>query len=480
MRDLTETLDTALEQLRQGEALAPVLEEHPGQAADLQPLLSAAAALESLREVEMPAPERQQADRDRFLSEVARALHQPTPPGLVVRLRRWLAQVFALPAITIPVQRREPRRMNALMLKLVLVATMLFGSAGGTAFATANSLPGSPLYPAKLAVEQARLQVAASPTDQAQLHMILAQVRVQEMEQLAVSGREPGQEVVNQLQQHLDQALKLAAGMPDETMQGTLAQWQQQLQQREQQLQQAESQAPETSQEPLRQAQGMLQQAQQQLQAGLQDAQTFRWQHGYGPQPDESGPETPGGPGEGTCVDCEPAGDQHQYGSQPDESGPETPGGPGEGTCDDCVPEGDQHQYGSQPDQPGPGGPGGPADAPCDDCVPEGDQHQYGSQLDESGPQAPGGPGDGTCDDCVPEGDQHQYGPQPDQPGPGEPGGAVDPPCDDCTPDGDQHQYSSPSTEPGDSHSGGSGTDGGGMMGGQDGGSQAGGGGGMH
>ena len=473
MRDLTDTLDIALDQLGKGESLSSILEEHASQAADLRSLLSAAAALEPLRQVEMPSPERQLAEQNRFLAEVARAVRQPTHPSLVVRLKRWFAQVFAWQAITVPVHRREPRRMNALMLKLVLVATMLFGSAGGTAFATASSLPGSPLYPAKLAVEQARLQVAASPTDQAQLHMILAQVRIEEMEKLAVSGREPGQEVMNQLQQHLEQALQLAAGMPDDAMQGTLAQWEQQIQQQEQALQQAGSQAPETAQEPLRQALGMLQQTQQQLQVGLENAQAFRWQHGYGPQPGESGPEVPGGPGEGTCGDCEPVGDQHQYGPQPDEAGPEDPGGPGEGTCDGCEPVGDQHQYGSQPDQPGPGEPGGPADAPCDDCEPEGDQHQYGPQPDTSGPEDPGGPGDGTCDSCEPDGDQQQYGPQPEQPGPGEPGGPADAPCDDCEPDGDQHQHGTQPDTSGPEAPGGPGGgsgDGGTSGGGQDGG----------
>jgi uncharacterized membrane protein YgcG len=505
MTDLTDTLDIALEKLRKGEALLSVLEAHASQAPDLQALLSAAAALEPLRQVEMPAPERQLADRNRFLAELARTVRQPASPSLVVRLRRWLAQVFAWQAITTPVHRREPRRMNALMLKFVLVVTMLFGSAGGTAFATANSLPGSRLYPAKLAVERARLQVAASPTDRAQLHMILAQARVKEMEQLAVSGREPGEEVMTQLQQHLEQALQLAAGMPDEAMRGTLAQWQHQIQQQEQALQQAEAQAAGPAQERLRQALGMLQQMRQQLQAGLEDAQGFRWQHGYGSQPEESGPGAPGGPGEGTCVDCEPAGEQHQYGSQPEERGPDDPGGPGDGTCDECVPEGDQHQYGQQPDQPGPGGPGGPVDVPCDDCAPAGDQHQYGAQPEESGPESPGGPGNGTCDDCVPEGDQQQYGPQPeesgpespggpgngtcddcvpegdqqqygpqpDQPGSGGPGGATEPPSDDGEPDGDQHQYGQQSTEPG----AGDGAGDGGAPGGQNGGSESGGGG---
>jgi hypothetical protein len=464
-RNLTDTLEIALEQLRAGEALPDILEQHSAQATELRQLLATAAELEPLRAVEMPTPERQAADRNRFLAEITRARRQTVSAGPLVRVKEWFAPLFTWQATATPIPRREPRRMNVLMLKFVLVVTMLLGSAGGTAVAAANSLPGSPLYPAKLAMEQARLQVATDPSDQAQLHMILAQVRVQEMEQLALAGREPGEAVIHQLQQHLNQALRLAAGMPDQAMQGTLAQWQPKIQLQEQALQQAQVRAAEPAQEPLRLALQLLQQTRQQLQAGLEDGQAFRWQHALGLEPEdvadaaagecpdcepvgdpyqhgpEAGQPSPGEPGGSqyrNCTDCEPAGDAHRFGPQPEESGPETPGGPGTGTCDDCEPAGDQHTYGPQPEQPGPGEPGGPAEPPCDGCQPVGDEYQYGPQPDQPGPGEPGGADEPPCDDCEPVGDQHQHGQPPAEPGPADSAGPGSGTCDGCTPEGEQ------------------------------------------
>ena len=68
--------------------------------------------------------------------------------------------------------------MSALLIKATLIISLAFGSTGGAAALAANSLPDSPLYVAKLAMEQTRLKAATSPAEQAELHMTLAQVRV--------------------------------------------------------------------------------------------------------------------------------------------------------------------------------------------------------------------------------------------------------------------------------------------------------------
>lgn len=52
--------------------------------------------------------------------------------------------------------------------------------AGGIGTASASALPGSPLYPAKLAIEQARLLVASTPEEQVQTHLSIAATRLQE------------------------------------------------------------------------------------------------------------------------------------------------------------------------------------------------------------------------------------------------------------------------------------------------------------
>lgn len=452
--DLTDVLDIALAELQTGERVADLLDRHATAQPALAELLGAAAALEPLRAVEMPTPERRAHDRNQFLSEATRTARQSVSAGPLVRVKEWFAHLFAWQVAAGPILQREPRRMNALMLKFVLVVAMLFGSAGGTAVAAANSLPGSPLYPAKMAMEQARLQVAADPSDQAQLHMILAQLRTKEIEKLALKGTEPGQAVLQQLQQHVNYALQLAAGMPDEEMQGTLAAWQQEIQQRERALQQAQLRVAEPAQEPLRQALQILQQTQQQLQAGQENGQAFRWQHALGLEPDDAVDAAAG-----DCEDCEPVGDEFKYQRGPD-AGQPSPGEPGGNqyrNCTDCDPDGDQSQYGPGPDQPGPGEPGGNTTAPCVDCG--GEQHQYGPGPDQPGPGQPGGNPTAPCDDCDGDGEQSQYGPGPEQPGPGEPGGAVDPPCDGCEGDGEQHQRGEPPAEPGPADDSGSGGD---------------------
>jgi hypothetical protein len=470
--DLTDALDAALERLRAGESVPAILARYPAQAEALIPLLNVATALETIRPVEMPPSDTLLVDRNDFLAEITRWQLEAVSPGPLMRLKGWIAHCipWQLPKLTS--QRKEQRRMSALLVKATLIFTMIFGSAGGAAALAAESLPGSPLYPAKLAMEQVRMDMARDPADQAALNLTLAQVRTQEMERVALAGSVPDDATLTRLQTHLNQTLRLAAQLPDDAMLGLLTQVRQMTQTQEQALQQAQTRAAEPAQEPLRQATRLLNQVRQDAEAGLQDPQTFRWRHTEG-RPPEAPPQPtmmprPGGvitpttpisspQRVGPCPtgNCEPAGDQNQYGPQPGQPGPGEPGGNTDGTCTDCKPAGDQNQYGPQPDQPGPGEPGGNPDGPCTDCEPAGDQNQNGPQPGQPGPGEPGGNPDGTCTDCEPAGDQNQYGPQPDQPGPGEPGGNPDGTCTDCEPAGDQNQYGPQPDQPGPGESGG-------------------------
>ena len=269
--------------------------------------------------------------------------------------------------------------MSALLIKASLIISMAFGSAGGAAALAANSLPDSPLYPAKLAMEQTRLNATNDPAGQATLHMNLAGVRIQEMQRQALKGDVPDQASQQRLQTHLDQALQLAAGLPDDEMLDLLNQARQTIQNREQEMKGLQAHTGEPAQEPLLQANRTLNQVRQDIEAGLQDPQAFRWRHTH-----NRPPEAP----------LQPTG----------EPNPECPNG-------DCQPAGDQHQYGPGPEQPGPGAPAGNPDCPNQDCEPVGDQHQYG-----------------------PGHSQDEYHPQPEQPGPGAPGGNPDCPSGDCEP----------------------------------------------
>jgi uncharacterized membrane protein YgcG len=430
--DLTGALDVALEQLHGGERIPTILARHPAQAEALAPLLNAATALNAIRPVEMPSPEALSADRNDFLAEIAHLRIQPVSPGPLARLKEWIAHQIPQN----PLQRKEQRRMSALLVKATLIISMAFGSAGGAAALAANSLPDSPLYPAKLAMEQTRLKATTDPAGQAALHMIMAGIRVQEMNRQALAGDVPDQATLLRLQTHLNQALQAAAQLPDDDLLGFLTQARQTIQNQEQTLKQVQARAAEPAQEPLGQASRLLSRARQDVEAGLQDPNTIRRRTTEG-RPGEAPPQPAVVPVPGGNPDC-PTGD--------------------------CVPVGDEHHNGPQPDQPGPGTPGGNPDCPTDDCEPVGDQHQYGPQPGQPGPGQPGGNPDCPTGDCEPEGDQNQYGPQPEQPGPGEPGGNPDCPTGDCVPDGDQNQNGpqqpaedddepsdpSPSDDPGD------------------------------
>ncbi len=385
--DLTDTLDVALEQLRSDEAIPTILARHPAQAEALMPLLNATTTLKALEPVEMPSREALSADRNDFLAEIAHLQTQAVSPGPLVRLKEWVAhQIPWKPTLTL--QRKEQRRMSVLLVKATLILSMTFGSAGGAVALAANSLPDSPLYPAKLAMEQTRLNATTDPAEQAALHMTLAGVRVQEINRLALADKVPGESTVLRLQTHLNQALHAAAQLPDDELLDFLTQARQTIQNQEQTIKEVQARSAESAQEPLRQAMRFLSQARQDVEAGLKDPNTIRR------RTTESRPSE--APSQPTVVPV--------------------PSGTPDCTTGECVPVGDQNQYGSQPDQPGPGQPGGNPDCTTGDCEPVGDQNQYGSQPDQPGPGQPGGNPDCTTGDCEPVGDEHHNGPQPSQP----------------------------------------------------------------
>lgn len=146
------------------------LTRHPGEAEALEPLLRTAAALGTMPAVE-PSPSFSQAAPARLLNLIAS--------------RKSIAHAPGRPAPT--ARPAWPRRVARLALP-VLAASLLLA---GTSYASRSSLPGSPLYPLKRAVEV--VQVAATPNDElrAQAVLSVSDNRVNEVALLA--GRDgPG------------------------------------------------------------------------------------------------------------------------------------------------------------------------------------------------------------------------------------------------------------------------------------------------
>ena len=169
--------------------------------------------------------------------------------------------------------------MSALLIKAVLVFGVIFGSAGGTAVMAAESLPDSPLYPVKLAMENARLSMADTPAEQAELHLELAQTRAREMEKLAQQGNTPDASVMTHLQHHLEQAFAHAAQTSDSTMTQLLVQAQAMLETQAQNLAQSVGHSHDAAHTVLQEASRLLHQAGLEAAEGVADPGIFRSHH---------------------------------------------------------------------------------------------------------------------------------------------------------------------------------------------------------
>lgn len=168
--DLEPVLEECLEQLRKGASLEQVLAAFPAQAAELRPLLEVALWAQSLSAGIQVVPSAAQArSRARFLAAAGQAQSTPraSPSGL---LRFRLAAVV-------------------LLLVMLVSASLL-----GTGLVSAQSLPGEPLYPVKIAIEQARLWLAGDSASYLHLEELFDQRRVAEVLRLLQQGR-MGQQV---------------------------------------------------------------------------------------------------------------------------------------------------------------------------------------------------------------------------------------------------------------------------------------------
>jgi len=136
-------------------------------------------------------------------------------------LRSWKRPVFsAQPAL--PRADRQPRKWSRLLLPSApvwpatfarLAAALAAASLvlGGTAVASAASLPGDPLYPAKLAMENAQLALAFGSSSRAELEMQLASRRLEEVESAARQGKiEAVQQGLALYEERLESAVRSA------------------------------------------------------------------------------------------------------------------------------------------------------------------------------------------------------------------------------------------------------------------------------
>lgn len=433
-----DTLDEALEAVKT-EPITAVLHRYPIHAHTLAPLLAAAEKLSEWQMLSaLPAEaavsprltaDWQSADRATFLAQLAQLPAPPVSSSPLLRLRGWLTQLRS--AFHNRNKNTAEKPLNAIFARAIAATLLLFSLGSGTVALANDSLPDTPLYPIKMMLEQTRMAMAGNPVEQATLQTELAQVRLEEMARLALTGETIGAAQLVQLQNHLQTALQLAAQTGDSELVALLTQLQTMLQN----MQQTIAQLGEPVQAMLGDAQSIMNRYQEQAQAGVADPQTFRWRHMQGENWEsneshkQNGQEVdieehgPYGSGDGNCQDeaCEPGGDQMQFGQ--DENNANGPNDPNDSDCinnENCEPVGGANHYGQDGNNSGQHGNGNfDGDGTCDgeDCAPIGDANQYGQGDANTGEddirQNSPSDGDGVCtNDCIPFGESPQ--PNPD------------------------------------------------------------------
>jgi hypothetical protein len=189
---IEDILDNCLERLFKGESIEDCLRDYPSQASELEPLLKTSLALLQKSAAIQPNPA--------FKAKVGSQLQ-----GMLLA-KREKAEKKAIGPIW--------RRRWAVAVSSVLVV-LLAGI--GTVAASADALPDESLYAVKLATEQARIALASSDTDRAELHIQFAERRATEIAEMARKG-ESGEipALTEQVANHLDKVYEVEEAQESE------------------------------------------------------------------------------------------------------------------------------------------------------------------------------------------------------------------------------------------------------------------------
>ena len=180
-------LNDCLERLAAGESVAECLARYPEHADELAPLLQMGQATMRVSRSGEPSAE----GRARGMARMQAALAENRQR----RGRRWQIPRFRWRPITTPI---------AAAFAVVFLAIV---AAGGTTVASADSIPGEPLYPVKSIRESVEERIARSDEHKARVHAKLARERGREMRELIVRGRIYEAEVVSfRLHRHLNES----------------------------------------------------------------------------------------------------------------------------------------------------------------------------------------------------------------------------------------------------------------------------------
>lgn len=264
MSQLDQPLDTVLEECRQrlagGETVEDCLAAYPSHAAALRELLPLLAPLRAL--AASPDPSFAHAARQRFHTRLREAQAQQHTQGILATPRRWLRRI-AIPLAAI---------------------VALGGSGFGLVTASADVLPGSPLFPVQQARDRVVQHLARSPAQQATYQLGLAAHRLQLVRRAEVERASPV--IVNELIAGMLQATNRAAqelpAVPEPQRQRILNQATPLLQREERVLAAEQHRASPPSS-------AIIEQRRRQLAAAQKRLQAEQLRHAVTPQPAPTG-----------------------------------------------------------------------------------------------------------------------------------------------------------------------------------------------
>ena len=162
-RSIEILFDECLQQLQAGDNLETILSRYPRHSKELRPLLVVAyEALEMGKYIDVPAST-QKNDLTKFLSE-AKKVRRPQKPVRSSLLPR-------------------------LSFAFLVVLAILFLGGYGVVTASARTVPGDPLYPVKISVENTQLRLVRDPIKRLELEENFEEERLSEIEEMTSRER---------------------------------------------------------------------------------------------------------------------------------------------------------------------------------------------------------------------------------------------------------------------------------------------------
>ena len=177
----------------------------------------------SLRPITPRTPQAAKRGKNNFLAQ-AQSISAPVSKMNEQRHTRW---IYSLQKYF---KSKEYSPMYATIASFVLVLALMFGGTGAAVSAAQNSLPNQSLYPVKTFTEDLALRYTFRSTQRFQMELDYATRRLTEMAHLGKMGQEVPETTFQRLEEHLDQALIIAAQFEEAEMIRALHQIRERLQ----------------------------------------------------------------------------------------------------------------------------------------------------------------------------------------------------------------------------------------------------------